>query len=156
MRGAGITVSPKFIYIAVAQKSKTGIEIIDVEQLRIPGILSTPDKLHFIRTYILDLLHIHQVDAIGIRIADRQAPNISMERIEIEGTVQELTTDINLKKVCIAPLRELGEELNINEHLNDYISGKKDFFEIKHWYITNNSDAREAVIAVAAALNERQ
>jgi len=43
--------------------------------------------------------------------------------------------------------------LNIGEHLSEYISGKRDYFEIKHWYLTNNSDAREAVIAAAAALN---
>ncbi|MCK5536923.1 MAG: hypothetical protein KAI79_08855 [Bacteroidales bacterium] len=152
MKGLGITISPKFVYIAFGKRLKDSVELIDIEQIRIPSILATPNKLHYIRTLILDSILIHQINNIGIRVAERQAPNTSLDRIEIEGILQELTAEANLQKIDIATLREFADELEIKEFLSDYLSGKKDFVEIKHWYICNNSDAREAAIACAAAL----
>lgn len=87
MNVLGVRVSPKVIYFSVCNSIEE--EIINVEKIIVPQMLIVPEKLKYIRNNILDLLREYNIQKAGIRICESNSKNIDIERLYLEGVIQE-------------------------------------------------------------------
>jgi hypothetical protein len=83
----GIRAAPKAVTFAIYDSdAKT---IINIEEIKIPAAFSSPDGLKYLRNNLLDVLREFKVEKAGVRASEPSARNPSIERIQIEGVIQE-------------------------------------------------------------------
>lgn len=87
MNVLGVRVSPKIIYFSVFDSIEE--KIINIEKIIVPQMLIVPEKLKYIRNNILDLLREYNIQKAGIRICESNSQNIDIERLYLEGVIQE-------------------------------------------------------------------
>jgi hypothetical protein len=87
MRTIGIRAAPKAVTFVVYDSIANGI--LNVEDIKIPVAFSTPDALKYIRNNLLDILREYEITHAGVRVTEPNAQSTSIERIQIEGVIQE-------------------------------------------------------------------
>lgn len=87
MNVLGLRASPKEVTFCVFNTEFN--EVINVEEIKIPNALETPEKLKYVRATILDVLREFKIVAAGIRLTEFNAKSPNFERIQIEGVLQE-------------------------------------------------------------------
>ncbi len=153
-KALGINISTKFVYTAIVEQTKKAYRLSDFFPVRIPYILPTSARLHYIRTFILDIIYTSEINFIAIRMADRQSSRISYERIETEGVLNELSIQAPTEYSLAGTLKDFAEILGIRDNINNYIDGKIDYLAIKNWYLCPNTETKEAVIGARAVFNK--
>lgn len=83
----GIRVSPKKIFFSVFNSIENQFK--NVETIHIPQALIMPEQLKYVRNTILDLLREYHIQKAGIKITEGNAKSLSIERLYIEGVIQE-------------------------------------------------------------------
>jgi len=87
MRTLGIRAKPREVVFAVFDTEDRSL--LNVEVIKIPKALATPDGLKYVRNNVLDIIREYDIDRAGIRVTESSAQTLSVERIEIEGVIQE-------------------------------------------------------------------
>lgn len=150
MPSLGIRATPSSVFFAVyCHSEKT---VINVEQIKIPKALSTPLSLKFIRSTILDIMREYSIEYACIRITESIA-NLNIERIQIEGVIQEAFASSDLIKYCVGNVASISR-LNgfnrdkfkpmVNEGVND--------LNIENWK-NHKKEEREAILSAIGANN---
>lgn len=83
----GIRVTPKKIYFSIFDKHNN--EFKNIEVIVVPQSLAMPEKLKYIRNNIFDLLREYHIQQAGIKITEANAQKMNIERLYIEGVIQE-------------------------------------------------------------------
>ena len=151
-KALGIVISPKFVQTVVLDEEKKKYRIGGFFPIRIPYLLDTGMRLHYLRTFILDIIYSQEIEVLGLRIAERQSSRVSYERIEMEGVINELTAQAPIKTAYIGSLKEISQLLDKRKEIFDLLSGKLDYITIKDWYLCSNSESREAALTAMAAV----
>ncbi|MBF4297061.1 hypothetical protein EAY24_27850, partial [Vibrio anguillarum] len=76
----------------------TDDSIINLEQIAIPNVFETPEKLKYLRITILDIIREYEVQKAGIRLSELHPsakPNVT--RIQFEGIIQEAFASSSLQ-----------------------------------------------------------
>lgn len=152
LRAIGVRVSPKRVYYAIVTRTDEFCELLTASSLLVPPALQPPDQLRFVRTTLLDIMAEYTVARAGIRISEYTAQRISIERINIEGVVQELLSSSGVaayfagRIANIAPL--IGEP--DRARIKRYFEGEQ-FMNVTPWG-SYPSEAREAIVTAVAAL----
>ena len=137
----GIRVKPTGVTFAILSNR----EIINVEDILVPRALETPDALKYIRNNILDILREYKVQAAGIRSTEPSAQSHSIERIQIEGVIQEAFASSSLKRYYIGQIASITSRLRVDRiDFKKMIKGQNSF-GIDGWS-EFKSEEREAIL----------
>lgn len=151
LRAIGIRVSPRHVFYAVVETGDDR-EVLAVASLIVPPALDLPQQLHFIRTTILDLMAEYEVRRAGIRLTEPTAKSTSVERLNLEGVIQELLSSSDVEAYFAGPIATIAARLGEADRsrVKEYFEGQS-FMGLEGWSDYTREKRESVVTAVAAA-----
>jgi hypothetical protein len=147
----GLRAAPKSVTFAIFDTD--AIAIVNVEDIVVPAAFEWPEALKYVRSSILDVLREYGVQKAGVRTTEPIAKGISIERIQIEGVIQEAFASSALERYFAGPISVGSSMLRVEsaafkpmtkEGRNDMdVDGWADMSEVR----------REAVLYALGAAN---
>lgn len=129
MHTLGIRVSPKEVVFAIYNNETKSI--INVESLKVPCALNTPEQLKYIRNSILDILREYSVCKAGIRVTEGNSKNKSIQRLNIEGVIQETFASSSVNEYKTLVLSSIASKLGTNaKELKKFIANQENDTQI--------------------------
>lgn len=151
MNTMGIRVKPGEVTFAVFDVERD--QLSNVETIKVPKALPTPDALKYVRNNILDVLREYGITRAGLRIAESTAQSISVERVAIEGVIQEAFASSTLRAYYCGQISTIAAKVGIpRTAFKPYVTGEQDFALVENWS-TLTPEEREAVLAALGAIN---
>ena len=121
----GIRAEPKGLTFAIYESDEP--RVLNVEMIRIPAAFSIPEGLKYLRSNLLDVLREYAVVRAGVRITEPSAQGISIERVQVEGVVQEAFASSMVEGYYVGQISSIAAKLNIDRaELKPLISGERD------------------------------
>ena len=144
MRILGVRAAPKEASFVVFCTETQ--ELVCVDQIKVPLILEIPEKLKFIRNNILDILREYSVSKACIRITESNAQNLNIDRLYIEGVIQEALSSSNVSSYANYRQKTICSKLGItSQEFKSIINGQQHFRNINTSEYTPNTN--EAILA---------
>lgn len=152
LRAIGVRVSPKRVFYAVVSGTDGLRELLTASSLLVPPALEPPDQLRFVRATLLDIMAEYTVTRAGIRISEYTAQKMSVERMNMEGVVQELLSSSDVEAYFAGRIATIAALLREPDRarVKRYIEGEL-FMNVPRWD-SYPSEAREAILTAVAAL----
>jgi hypothetical protein len=152
MRTIGIRVAPKIVTFVIYDSDVP--KIINVEDVKLPLAFTIPDALKYIRNNVLDILREYQVSSAGIRITEPTAQRINIERVQIEGVIQEAFASSSLEHYYVGQISSISAKIGIQRSdFKKYIDGSLDFEAVENWNSFSSSQ-KEAVFCALGAVRD--
>lgn len=149
MNTLGLRASPTEVTFCIYDS--TTEKIANVEEIKIPNALEMPEKLKYLRATVLDVLNEYGIEKAGIRLTEHSARTPSIERIQIEGVLQEAFASSLLKNYFQGALVTIAAKLGTNKtELSQVIKGQAEFERIEGWGDFSDKE-REAILAALGA-----
>jgi Holliday junction resolvasome RuvABC endonuclease subunit len=146
----GIRAAPREVTFAIYDSATS--RVVNVEGIRVPAALSIPENLKYVRSNLLDILREYQVENAGVRTTEPNAQQVSIERIQIEGVIQEAFASSMLTAYFAGPIATIASKLKINRAaFKESVDGDNQF-DIENWDKTK-ANAREAILTAIGAVN---
>lgn len=150
MKTIGIRAAPKAVTFAIFDT--TAKAVLNVEELKVPVAFATPDALKYIRSNLLDILREYDIERAGIRVTETLAQSASIDRIQIEGVIQEAFASSTLRSYYVGQISSISGRLGINrKRFRPLVDGDEDP-GVENWKIMSKS-AREAILCAMGAAN---
>ena len=147
----GIRVTPSVIYFTVVANEGENIEVQVIDKIVNPKALSTPEQLKYIRNTLSDIIHEFEVTHACIRATEHTAKNININRIYIEGVIQELFASSPIQSYFVGYISSISARLNINRNeFKDIADAKTPFLEIDNWGDFNKEERESFMSAVSS------
>ncbi|WP_375104390.1 hypothetical protein ACDZ28_07700 [Paenibacillus sp. RS8] len=121
----------------------------------VPKAMDVPKRLTFIRTTFISIIAEYNVKRAGIRIFEGNSRNISLERIYIEGVIQELLANSSIEGYFLGTKNTLAKHIGVKvTEITKWIDQKGDCeeLEIENWD-KMKTEQRESTLSAIAALN---
>lgn len=149
MKTMGIRVKPGEVTFAVYDAQVHAV--LNVEIIKIPKALSTPDALKYVRNNILDIIREYSVVRAGLRVTESSAQSKNVERIEIEGVIQEAFASSCLRGYYAGQISSISRRVGFpREQFKRYVSNEITYPAVDNWDALK-PEAREAVFAALGA-----
>lgn len=149
MNTMGVRAKPGEVTFAVYDAAAGAL--LNVETIKIPKALSTPDGLKYVRNNILDVIREYSIEHAGLRITESSAKTKSIERIEIEGVIQEAFASSCLKSYYSGQIANVSRRLGFpRDQFKRYVNNEVAFEQVENW-TDLKPEAREAVLAALGA-----
>lgn len=149
MKTLGLRASPTEVTFCIYDTDTS--TVLNVEEIKVPNALSTPEKLKYIRSTLLDVLREYDVQKAGIRLIEPQAQTSSIERIQIEGVIQETFASSMLLSYYQGAIVTIASKLKIPvRSMKPLIQGKEIFNDIDGWK-TLTDKRRESILTAVGA-----
>jgi len=155
MTGIGFRVSPSEVFFTVVESTgpPDSGDYLDPQILVVPEALDGPDLLRFMRTNLLDILELYEVDHAAVKTADHhQSRSLNTDRVQLEGIIQEVVASSRVDKYVsgaaptLAPIQDMS-----STNFKEYKKGRQQFAGLSNW--DGWSDAqRESILAAATSL----
>lgn len=153
MNSLGIRVEPKKVTFVVINYTDSEADIVNVETIKIPLALDFPAKLKYVRNTVLDIIREYNIQVAGIRIAETVSENVNINRLHIEGVIQEAFSSSSVNSYFTGQLMSISRKLDINKELyRDLLKSKSQYAKINRWALCTNSESKEAALAGYGAL----
>lgn len=152
-RAIGLRASPSAVHYAVVESSASGaLELLTVGTLTLPCALDLPDRLSFVRTTILDIITEFAARRAGIRLTEYTAQTTSIERLNLEGVIQELLSSSDVDGYFAGAIARIGGLLGEVDRtqVKKYFDGA-DFMGVDGWH-KRSTEERESIVTAVAAL----
>jgi hypothetical protein len=144
----GIRAAPRVVTFAVYDTARRAI--VNIEAIKIPAAFSRPDSLKYVRSNLLDILREFKVEKAGIRATEPSSQAQSIERIELEGVIQEAFASSNLTSYYVGHISSISARLGINwTEFRPYVEGQRDY-DVENW-ATMSREQREATLCAIGA-----
>lgn len=151
MNTMGIRAKPGVVTFAVLNSEDR--RIANVETIKVPKALQTPDALKYIRNNILDIIREYGISRAGLRITESASKTLSIERIEIEGVIQEAFASSPLSSYYCGQISTIAAKVGIaRADFKPYVEGTRMFEEVENWGDLGREE-REAVFAALGAID---
>jgi Holliday junction resolvasome RuvABC endonuclease subunit len=148
MRILGVRAAPKVASFIVYCTESKELKCVDV--INIPQTLNVPEQLKYVRNNILDILREFDVSLAAIRVCEASVQKPSVERLYIEGVIQEAFSSSNVKDYFILRKQGIYSRIGINsKQYDDVINGKLEIMKIKTSKF--NQATNEAILSALAA-----
>ena len=152
MNTLGIRTKPNEATIAVFDS--TGNRLVNVEAIKIPKALSTPEALKYLRNTLLDVIREFEIEQAGIRITESNSQHLNITRIEAEGVIQEAFASSSLKAYFRGQISNISARLGIERtEFKPLVDGSESFTPIENWNEFSPNE-REAILTAIAATND--
>jgi len=148
MRSIGIRAAPKEVIFAVCESDP--LAVLNVEPIRVPAALTIPESLKYLRSNLLDILREYQIEKAGIRTTEPSAQSLSIERIQIEGVLQEAFASSMLRSYYAGPIATIASKLQINRGDFKLIIDGDNHFGVENWAKMKPNE-REAILTAMGA-----
>ena len=146
----GIRAEPKTVTFAIYNSDTE--EVVNVEGINIPAAFSTPDALKYLRSNLLDVLREFKVTKAGIRASEPNARNPNIDRIQIEGVIQETFASSEMTAYYVGHISSISSRLDIpRTDFKPLVAGAKEY-EVENWSSLSPKE-REAVLCAIGAVN---
>lgn len=155
MKAIGIRAKAKEIFYCIVEEAPEYYEILNTEKFVVPQALEMPDRLSYIRTTFESIIKEYGVSNAGIRSAEniQSVSNSVIERIYIEGVLQELLSNCSVDKYFAGRKTTIARLLKTKqENITAMIEGSETLYEIEAWH-NYIKEEREALVAGFSALN---
>ncbi|MEO1770272.1 MULTISPECIES: hypothetical protein [Enterococcus] len=93
MNVVGLRVEPRIINYTIIKDNGDFFP----DKLMVPVYLDMPRRLSYIRSNLLSIIKENGISYIGLRVIEPQANNINLDRVNIEGVIQELMCDCKIE-----------------------------------------------------------
>jgi hypothetical protein len=144
----GIRAAPKVVTFAVYDTEAENI--LNVEEIKIPLAFEVPAALKYIRSNLLDVLREYKVERAGIRVTESNAQNPSIERIQIEGVIQEAFASSELVSYYVGQIASISKRLGIDrKKFKPFIDGAE-YPGVENWNKMGKEE-REAILCAIGA-----
>lgn len=151
MRSIGIRVSPSEVNYCITEKIDGEIEVLGCDKVIIPKALDVPSQLAYVRTNLNSIFIENNIITAGIRVHEGNTQNLNIERIYLEGVIQELLADCTVHKYFLGKLSSISKLIDESlTKVKEYIDGDDDLIEVSG--VTKSAKgARESVVTALAA-----
>lgn len=147
----GIRVTPKKIYFSIFDKHNN--EFKNIEVIVVPQSLIMPEKLKYIRNNIFDLLREYNVQRAGIKITEGNAKKMNIDRLYIEGVIQETFASSKIESYKTLMLAGMASKLQTSaKELKKFIEKQDNQTEIQMNvadYVKEEIESMLVAVAVA-------
>lgn len=153
MRSLGIRVTAKAIFFSIVEKNENNFSILNVELIKVPQALDFPSKLKYIRNTVLDILQEYSIQFAGIRVVENTSQNISFERLQIEGVIQEAFASSSITSYFTGQMQSISRNISITTEMYKEITTNKDsaFPRLENWEVCKDKDHKEAALVALGA-----
>jgi len=146
----GIRAAPKVVTFAIYDSEAK--QILNIEEIKIPAAFAMPDSLKYLRGNLLDVVREFKVESAGIRASEPTAQNPSIERIQIEGVIQEAFASSALQAYYVGHISSISSRLGIDRKaFKPLVDGEQEY-PIENWK-SMSKEEREAVLSAVGAVN---
>lgn len=153
--GIGFRVSPSEITFTVIESKNPPDEgdYHDPQTLVVPDALDGPDLLRFMRTNLLDILALYEVEHAAVKTADHHGKRRSnTTRIHLEGVIQEAVASSRVGKYVAGATPRLASLQGMApSDFKAYKDGTRQFAGLSDWNHWSKAE-RESVLAAATSL----
>lgn len=151
MKTIGIRVSTAEVTYAIYDSDNK--RVISAAQIIYPKALDAPEALKYIRNTILDIIRENSVFSAGIRTAEPMAQSVNIERIQIEGVIQEALASSTVARYFHGPISVIAAKIGIpREEFKKSLGKDGVYAEVEEW--TSNTDKeKEAILTAIGAVN---
>lgn len=150
MKTIGIRAAPRAVTFAVFDTETR--EILNVEELKVPAAFAMPDALKYIRSNLLDVLREYGIERAGIRVTESLAQSASIERVQIEGVIQEAFASSSLLSYYVGQISSISRRIGIERSRFKPLVGGDDDLSIENWNNMTKAE-REAILCAMGAEN---
>lgn len=145
----GVRASPTEVVYCVFDFERD--EVVNVGKICIPKSLGVPEQLKHIRLNLLDVLREYEISEAGIRILEPTAQSISIERVQIEGVIQEAFASSNVKSYYIGQISSIASRVGIERNqFKPLVDGDVSFEGFEGWGDLSKTE-REATLCAMGA-----
>lgn len=153
MKSIGIRVTPKKIYYTLAELDGDSVQLLLNDSIIVPVSMKRPDSLNYIRKSFFDIINQHFINLACIKATEGNSKNINIERLYIEGVVQELFSGSSIEKYHVANHSMMSRLLGVKS-FKDLLNNKSVPGEYKSIVEEKkNKEAKESIFAALAAFN---
>lgn len=146
----GIRAQPAGLVFAVYDSDHKAI--VNVEEIMIPAAFDVPEGLKYVRSNLLDVLREYKVEQAGVRVTEPSARSPSVERVQIEGVVQEAFASSTVRSFYVGQISSISRRLGMDRtDFKAMVSGDKDP-GVEGWGKHGNLE-REAILTAMGAAN---
>lgn len=125
--------------------------VLNVEDIRIPIAFATPDALKYVRNNLLDVLREYEIERAGIRVTEPSAQTTSIDRIQLEGVIQEAFASSNLLDYYVGQISSISKKLGIlRTDFKRYIEGELQW-NVENWEAMNEKQREALLCAIGAS-----
>lgn len=146
----GLRVSPSQVTFAIYDTETSAPR--NIEEIQVPTAMLWPSALKYVRSNLLDVLREYAVERAGIRLAEPMAGAANVERLHLEGVVQEAFASSSVKSYFAGPIATIAARIRIDRTEFKKMVAGEDLLQIPNWdKISGNQ--REAVLTAIGAAN---
>jgi hypothetical protein len=146
----GLRASPKEVTYALLDTG--GDAVVDIDQIVVPTAMAWPAALKYIRSNLLDILREYDVVGAGIRLTENNAQSLSVDRVHLEGVIQEAFASSSVKGYFAGAIPAMAARLGIDSSdMKLMIKGRNDL-DVEGWDEMTEKQ-REALLAAMSANN---
>lgn len=145
----GLRASPTEVTFTIFDEESNSI--ITIDQIKVPKVLESPEALKHIRFNILDIIREYSITDAGIRITESSSQQLSIERIQIEGVIQEAFASSALKSYYTGQVSSISKRIGIDRKtFKPFIDGEQNFDDVEGWEKLSKNE-RESVLCALGA-----
>lgn len=150
MISIGLRTEPKKVTFAIYDSEEE--VIINLEKLIIPKSLDVPEQLKFIRLNLLDIIREYKIDVAGIRITESNAQTVNIDRIQIEGVIQEAFASSSINSYFIGQISSISSKLGFDRlDFKKYIDNSLEY-DLEGWTGLSKEEKEAIFVAIGASL----
>lgn len=151
MNTIGLRASPSEITYAIYDTEQ--LEIVSVNCIVYPSAMSTPEALKYVRNTVLDIIREYEISRAGIRIMETVAQSFPLDRVQIEGVLQEALASSAVEKYYCGRIANISAKVGIaREAFKQHVKNNVDFAAVENW-LKHNEKEREAILTALGAVN---
>lgn len=149
MNKIGIRVSPKAIYYCIYNAENS--EVVNIDKMVVPLSLEVPERLKYIRLNLLDIIREYGVKKAGIRTIEPNAKSPSVDRIHIEGVIQEAFASSNLESYYVGQISNISSRVGIERsRFKPLVDKDEQFSDFEGWKDLTKEQREAALCAIGA------
>ncbi|WP_204902768.1 hypothetical protein [Vibrio harveyi] len=149
----GLRVEPKSVSYAIIVADNGNYEIDQIDVIKIPAALRTPEQLKYVRNTVLDIVEQNNVTLAGLRVAEGNSQNMDISRVYIEGVIQESFSSCNVKNYFIGRKISISSKLGVDcSDYDEFVAGRRVFELVENWNEASNNNKREAVLVAMGVI----
>ena len=144
----GIRAAPTEVTFAVFDSEARSV--VNVERIVVPSAFHWPEALKYVRSNLLDVLREYRVERAGIRLTETNAQSLNIQRIQIEGVIQEAFASSDLSGYYEGAIATIAARVGMERAaFKKMVEGANDL-EIANWDAMDEKK-REAILTAMGA-----